>query len=380
MVRILSRLAVPAVSIAIAVVTLPACSKDGGGTQMGTGGASGSAGAAGASLGTGGAGTSGMTGAGGMVGSGGAVGAGGVAGSGGVVGSGGAAGASSGGSAGATMSMDAGILGYVCEEQLAKLDKGGTGAADSACCTGLGKCTLASSVTSAGKSLFGHDTCAKSAGATDLLCAPVPKGDAAAAAAGMYATCTAKIGPTDYEGRCVPQCFLEGDPNASTLTTGSCMTGSLNLLCAPCFNPVDGKETGACSQAPNDKPKMPAPTPYATCGARDGGAALGTCVPKTIALSSGNPAAASLKQDDCSTADYVCTPTLKANNVNACFEKCQSGLTGAYADGACVPIYVATDVSPSALAFVKQTTCASGEVCAPCEDILNPGIPSHSCQ
>ena len=102
---------------------------------------------------------------------------------------------------------------------------------------------------------------------------------------------------------------------------------------------------------------------------------LGTCVPKTVALASGNPAAPSLKQDDCSSADYVCTPTLKAQNVNACFTKCQSGLSAAaYHDGACVPIYVATDVSPGALAFVKQTTCGAGEVCAPCEDSTEPGL------
>src|SRR6185503_13268929 len=98
-------------------------------------------------------------------------------------------------------------------------------------------------------------------------------------------------------------------------------------VCAPCYNPVDGKATGSCTIAPNDKPKSMAPMPYAKCGARDGGMALGTCVPKTVALASGNPAAPSLKQDDCSTADYVCTPTLKANNVNACFVKCDTGNT-----------------------------------------------------
>ena len=99
-----------------------------------------------------------------------------------------------------------------------------------------------------------------------------------------------------------------------------------------------------------------------------------------MALASGNPAAPSLKQDDCSTADYVCTPTLKAQNVDACFPKCQSGLSSGFTDGACVPIYVATDVSPSALAFVKQTTCGPGEVCGPCQDLLHPGEPSHACQ
>jgi hypothetical protein len=295
---------------------------------------------------------------------------------------GGASGASGAMGSGGMTSTDAGVLGYVCYNHLKALDPGGTGMADAPCCGGAGKCTLASTaMTMPGAKGFTHDTCAKSAGATDLLCAPLPTGDAGAAAEGLYAKCMAQIGPTAFEGRCLPKCFIEGHPNASTLTPSGCMAGPLNLICAPCYNPVDGTATGSCTIAPNDKPKTPAPTPYAKCGGRDGGAPLGTCVPKTVALASGNPAAPSLKQDDCSSADYVCTPTLKAQNVNACFPKCQSGLTGpGLSDGACVPIYVATDVSPSALAFVKQTTCNPGEVCGPCQDLLHPGEPSHACQ
>jgi hypothetical protein len=373
MARKLSHLSVPFAVIA-AVATFSACSKDTSSGTSSAGGAAGTAGVAGALPTGGAAGSSGTVGSGGMTANGGAMSSGGS-------GTGGAAGADTGGSAGATMGMDAGILGYVCEEKLKMIDPGGTAMAGASCCGGAGKCTLASALPESQKGpLFGHDTCAKTADANDLRCAPVPAGDAAAGAEGLYASCSAMIGPSSFEGRCVPKCFLEGDPNVNTLTAGSCKAGSLDLLCAPCYNPVDAKATGACSLAPNDKPKMPAPTPYAKCGGGDGAPALGTCVPKTIALASGNPAAPSLKQDDCSSADFVCTPTLKAQDVNSCFVKCLTGLNQGYVDGACVPVYVATDVSPSALAFIKQTSCPTGEVCAPCQDLLSPGNPSHACQ
>lgn len=68
--------------------------------------------------------------------------------------------------------------------------------------------------------------------------------------------------------------------------------------CAPCFDPTDGKETGACSQATCDKPKEKAKTFAECCG---GG---GKCVPTSAA----GKDASSLNADTCSGDTPVCAP------------------------------------------------------------------------
>jgi hypothetical protein len=152
------------------------------------------------------------------------------------------------------------------------------------------------------------------------------------------------------------------------------------LVCSPCYNPVDGTSTGACFTAPGDKPTTPAPAPYKACGTYDGGPAGGICVPKAIALASGNPAAPSLKQDPPCADGEVCTPALKANGVNACFDKCQTGLGFPYAEGACVPDFVVRDINAAAIGvIVKKTTCPDNYLCAPCADPQHAGMASNSC-
>jgi hypothetical protein len=81
---------------------------------------------------------------------------------------------------------------------------------------------------------------------------------------------------------------LLGNPLASLLDAGTLKDGSgpcpAEQACAPCFNPVDGKSTGACNTG-TDMPVKPAPTPYKTCpeGNMDGqNAGGGLCVPSSI--------------------------------------------------------------------------------------------------
>jgi len=386
MARRILRFVVPAASAVLAAVAFSACSNSSSGTPPETGGAAGMGGTpATGGVATGGGGT--------------ATGGGGAA-----TGGGGAAtgGAATGGTGG-KMEVDAGSD-YKCEANLPSINPGGTGTENSACCGGLGLCVKSMSVSSvAGSASFGHDSCSKSA---DLVCAPAPAGDAAttqAENAGLYAVCHTKlVGPDvaasdagtglpSYEGRCIPKCFTAGNPNASELQHEDCGGadggGPLDLVCSPCYNPVDGTPTGACSQKPGDSPKEAKPDAYKTCGVYkvDGGddTPQGICVPQPLVLASGNPAAPNLKPhpDECPPNNF-CVPTLKANNLNACFEKCSTGKGSTYDPGACVPAFVVADVNPGALAlFPAGAPCSADFVCAPCVDpLMAHGHYSASCE
>ena len=259
----------------------------------------------------------------------------------------------------------------------------------STCCGGLGTCGLASSVTGPAASSYSHDTCKASAGADDLKCIPTTASLADAGTAGIFDACTADFGGgVTLEGRCLPLCFIEGNPQAPLLTPGTCKgadAGAGQQVCAPCYNPIDGSDTGACSQKPGDQPKDAPPTPFKTCGAHDAGVPGGVCIPKALTSKVDNPAIASLMQDDCPSGD-LCVPTVKANDVNACFAKCDvmsptvAMFGQKYTVGACVPYYIVADTQPTALSALVQSSCAAGELCAPCLNPLMSGMPTGACQ
>jgi hypothetical protein len=283
---------------------------------------------------------------------------------------GGSAGAAGSAAGAAGAAVDAAAL-YTCAHQ-PPVDPGKDGAEGSACCTGFGTCQKPSAITDPVQAAaFGHESCK-----SDLKCAPTPSALADAGGLGVYDKCTTSLGG-NLEGRCLPKCFVLGNPQASLLKKETCTNDQ--LVCAPCFSPVDGKPTGACSQQAGDKPTTQAPTPFATCGSMDGGPALGLCVPKQLAIDTGNPAAPSLKQLDCANAGDVCAPALKVKNPNECFAPCDSFIAG---PGGCVAAFLVAAVQASAVSVLGQATCAEGELCAPC---LNPlsmpaNQPSGACQ
>jgi hypothetical protein len=280
---------------------------------------------------------------------------------------------------------------YECQANLTAnpRDPGGTGAEGSACCDGFGTCTTASSITGPAATSYGHDTCQASSGAADLRCVPTDDALADAATAGVFTVCQAKLGTTlTLEGRCLPKCFILGNPQAAQLSSEGCLgadAGAGEQVCAPCYNPIDGSPTGACTQKAGDAPTEPAPTPFQPCGADDaGGPAGGLCVPTDLATASNNPAAANLPQLECATGE-VCAPTVKVRDLSACFEPCESAVSslGAqYAAGACVPYYVVAsnpDLSVG-LSVLTQGSCATGELCAPCLNPLGGDAPTGACQ
>jgi hypothetical protein len=318
---------------------------------------------------------------------------GGKTGSGGANGSGGAStggskatgGAAPGGAAGAAGASAADQ--YVCDKNPPR-DPGGSGKEGDTCCdTSLGfkagTCVKASSITDPlRKAAFGHDTCkASTDAASDLKCSPTDSALADAGALGVYEPCKATFGGSlSLEGRCLPKCFVAGMAAAANLAQETCM--AKDLLCAPCYNPIDGTDTGACKQAPGDAPKEAKPATFKKCGAlKAGDPDTGICVPEALvtdpiqkkALTDafmGNSGVVDL----CATGE-LCAPALKAMDLSACFKHCNS-IVGA---GACVPSYLVPVDQRSAL--TPDVCDMASELCAPCLNPLSmpPNQPTGAC-
>jgi hypothetical protein len=263
----------------------------------------------------------------------------------------GSAGSSLGGRGGnqAPVAPDPNASAYQCQPRPA--DLGGSAMASAACCAGLGVCASESNATVAAGLPF--DSCSSQAG---LRCEPLrPTAasdvDAGAVTASGFSGCRVTFPGAppefpDYEGRCLPNCFVQDSPIVARLTMSTCQQGE---TCAPCFNPLTGESTGNCELL-GDAPIAAAPSGFVECG--DG---LGYCVPAFAAGMS----ASQLTQLTCNSGE-LCAPKLKVADPNACFEHCDGGIVG---PGACVPMFLANTLS----ALLSMSTCAESQVCAPCE-------------
>lgn len=200
------------------------------------------------------------------------------------------------------------------------------------------------------------------------LCAP----EKSIAAGGNYVpkTCTAVAGA---EGRCLNASIPTIKGQASQLSKDTCDSGE---LCAPCYSPLDGKETGACKTAKCDAPKQAAKTFKACC--TDQGTSRAKCVPKAMVPASqqGN-----LDDDDetCVKDAELCVPNemLQPNFKGpACTGS--TFLTGDYS-GVCLSDCLSFGFIQSL--GISRGSCTKGFKCAPCTNPLNgkatgaPGCP-----
>ena len=156
----------------------------------------------------------------------------------------------------------------------------------------------------------------------------------------------------DVEGRCLSRVLPEIDAQAGLLRQGTCDVGE---LCAPCYNPLDQVDTGACRLSCDAPTEDPMGLP-ACCDGR------GTCVPASAA----GDAADRLGPDTCDeAAGMVCAPDvfLAPGFVP---ETCDSGLGWLgqqFRDGRCLP-----DCLPGVDNFLlSQRSCDDGMKCAPCK-------------
>jgi hypothetical protein len=204
------------------------------------------------------------------------------------------------------------------------------------CCSDRGFCVPPSLAGSLASNLL-KDTCS-----TGLLCAPNALTDPTF----KPKSCASLDGA---EGRCLSTC-LGGAvaQQADRLPTAGC---GQDEVCAPCFDPITGKDTSACT-INGDKPAQP-PYRFPACCDNGAGTRVGVCVTPALAGSQ----ASMLQQDTCASG-RLCAPIKKAEDPNYKFKRC----TGLGA-GACVP----SCILPAAEAgLLSRVNCATGEVCAPC--------------
>jgi hypothetical protein len=174
------------------------------------------------------------------------------------------------------------------------------------------------------------------------------------------ATCSSL---NNAEGRCLNVVVPQVASQVSVLPQSTC---DATERCTPCFNPIDGKDTGACKLSCDPGPKMPATTLKACC--KQAGTDAGRCVP-----ASSVPAAQqmSLGNKECVKGAELCvpseqlSPTFKPTACNA-----TGFIVGTYT-GVCLSTCLELGLGQF---FVARGTCEADHECIPCKTPL--GTPS----
>ncbi|HVU03006.1 MAG TPA: hypothetical protein VHC69_33870 [Polyangiaceae bacterium] len=192
----------------------------------------------------------------------------------------------------------------------------------------------------------------------------------------LVKTCTSLEGA---EGRCISTCIPQVAKQIDQLPKDVCMDSE---RCAPCFNPIDGSNTHACTQGCDPGPTNTTPVLFAKCGIDPKDSTMtpkGLCVPKSVVPMD----LQGIPQDTC-PADHLCAPTEKVKDINYNFPMCMPGGLSAIGlmknmagqAGGCVPPYLAGSNSSLLVADV----CTGGDLCAPCVDpTKTPVAPTGAC-
>ena len=167
-------------------------------------------------------------------------------------------------------------------------------------------------------------------------------------------TCASVAGA---EGRCISECLPQVAAQANLLPQDICPEFQ---RCVPCYDPISGEESGACSLSCDPGPAEP---PVTLPGCCDG---LGTCVPKNLLSPS---QADQLPEDSCPTNDgndYLCAPTAAVEDPNWSPEDCTTDTTiGGGKPGVCLPGCLITGWFEDWA--TSQSTCPENHKCAPCD-------------
>jgi hypothetical protein len=176
----------------------------------------------------------------------------------------------------------------------------------------------------------------------------------------MYVPPTCRT-PDDSEGRCLPACLPTIKEKAYGIWQMDCPDGE---VCAPCYDPTTGEDTGSCRTAPCDAPAEPVRTlecPY------DGPAMVHLdmfeacdCPGTHCAYESLVPEAQKSMLDTCEVG--YCVPDemlLRGGNYVPPTCRTPDGSEGRCMS-TCLPDIAAQDYG------MWQMDCPPGEVCAPC--------------
>lgn len=213
------------------------------------------------------------------------------------------------------------------------------------CCHGDGTCVPSALVPEAQAAAVGPDVCPPEDPAA-LVCVPTD-----GVTDPNYAPATCHASSTGSEGRCLPACLPAVSDQGDRLERAGCQASE---RCVPCYDPVDGSATGACTFAAGDAGPAEPPVVFASC-CSEWGEDLGLCVPEAL-VPEGGP---SPPRDTCER-NHACVPRALAASRDAKLPSCASSTT---LDGACVP-----DCMLSAFegALTLRGTCERGRSCVPC--------------
>jgi hypothetical protein len=152
------------------------------------------------------------------------------------------------------------------------------------------------------------------------------------------------------EGRCLSVCVPAVANQSAVLPQDVCEDG---WLCAPCYDPVSGADTGACTQGCDTGPTEE-PVAFPECC--DG---LGACVPSELVSPE---QAGQLGVDSCTGDGVLCAPRELAD---PSFQPEQCDSVGG-AEGRCLPECLPDIGAQSGV--LPQAMCPDGHLCAPCYD------------
>jgi hypothetical protein len=211
------------------------------------------------------------------------------------------------------------------------------------CCEERGRCVPESLLPADSAARFGHAGCTAD---TTRCVAPA---SLLAATPSVPRSC--RDARTMAEGRCLPDCLPDVAARAASLSQADCARAE---RCVPCFDPLSGDATGACSAPGDPGPSGPKRVFDPCCPGAD--APIGACVPES-ALPAGLP---SLPVQTCPSAS-VCAPRALISDPNAALPRCQGSLTGA---GLCIArCFLGDDAT---LYLLSQASCSADELCVPC--------------
>jgi hypothetical protein len=219
------------------------------------------------------------------------------------------------------------------------------------CCNDLGACVPTSLVPDAQRAQLGADTCTGS----DVLCAPAELADSRV----KPPTCTT-FAPYNFEGRCLPDCLPDVQAQADRLTQGTCTE---HHLCTPCWDPLTGAATGACTLN-GDQPAQTTPQTFPKCCST-----IGACIPVGLIPDAQE---GDLGKDTCTQSGVLCVPT-ELSDPTFIPPTCDS-LGGC--EGRCLPACLPAVAAQADR--LQQATCAQYHECAPCTDPIS-GVATAAC-
>ncbi|MEY4578286.1 MAG: hypothetical protein RL701_2989, partial [Pseudomonadota bacterium] len=207
------------------------------------------------------------------------------------------------------------------------------------CCDTRGECTAPDALESRYDGIWAQESCSD-----DKVCVPH-----ALRAGKKAATCHAAT--SGAEGRCLPACLGSVRARSAWLAQDGCHEYE---RCLPCFDPIDGSDTGACHLG-DDR------------GATESVALLSACCDDTSRCVPEASLSADLRstfaRDSCESGQLCTLEAALRSGDPFVPDVCTTALLG---EGRCLPACL--PLLAAQLPRLAQNNCREGLLCAPCED------------